>query len=75
MRPLEAVYLIVGVGIIVRGTIDHGLTPTELGAALFFIGLVPVGRRDRASREGRASGLSDRVASTLRRWSREGQDP
>lgn len=47
MRPLEVIYLIVGVGIVVRGTLDHGLTFPELGAALFFIGLVPVTRADR----------------------------
>ena len=47
MRPLEAIYLLIGVGIIVRGTIDHGLTTTELGAALFFLGLVPVSKVDK----------------------------
>lgn len=47
MKPLEILYLVVGLGIIIHGSIDHGLTPTELGAALFFIGLVPVTRADR----------------------------
>lgn len=47
LRPLETAYLVIGVGIIVRGTVDHSLTPTELGAALFFIGLVPVSKVDK----------------------------
>lgn len=49
LRPLEWIYLIVGIGIILHGSIDHQLTIPELGAALFFIGLVPVSRADRRS--------------------------
>lgn len=51
MRPLEAVYLILAIGIIVRGTIDHGLTIQEAGVALFLFGLVPVTRADRMTHD------------------------
>ena len=47
LRPLETAYLVIGVGIIVRGSIDHSLTTTELAAALFFIGLTPVSKVDK----------------------------
>ena len=50
MKPLDVLYLVVGVGIIVRGVADHGLTTTELAAALALIGLVPVTRVDREHR-------------------------
>lgn len=63
MKPLEALYLVVGVGIIVRGTIDHGLTPTELGAGMFFVGLVPVSRADK-----RASGKRAGIRQAIVKW-------
>jgi hypothetical protein len=47
MRPVEALYLLVGLGIVLHGVYDHGLTVVELGAGMFFIGLVPVSRADR----------------------------
>lgn len=50
MKPIEYVYLAVGLGIIVHGSIDHMLTVQELGAGMFFIGLIPVSRTDRGER-------------------------
>lgn len=47
MTTVERLYLLVGLGIVIYGTITHGLTVTELGAAMFFIGLVPVSKADR----------------------------
>ena len=51
LTPLEWLYLVVGIGIIVLGVIEHDLTPTELGAGMFFIGLLPVTRVDKAHAE------------------------
>ena len=48
LRPLEALYLVLGCGIIVHGVLTQTLTVTTLGAGMFFIGLVPVTRADRA---------------------------
>ena len=64
MKPLEVVYLIVGLGIMIRGTIDHGLTPTELGAGMFLIGLIPVSRADKRGTHKE----SDTLRSALIRW-------
>ena len=71
MRPLEVLYLVIGVGIVVRGTIDHGLTPEELGASLFFLGLVPVSRADR---DPDAAPPTETLRKTLVGWlSRDGE--
>lgn len=48
LRPLEAIYLISGMAIIFHGVFTQTLTVTSLGAGMFFIGLVPVTRADRA---------------------------
>lgn len=48
MRPLEVIYLIAGMTIIFHGVLTQTLTVTTLGAGMFFIGLVPVTRADRA---------------------------
>ncbi len=51
LRPLEFVYLVMGLGIIGHGVLTQTLTVTSLGAGMFFIGLVPVTRADRADME------------------------
>lgn len=67
MKPLEILYLIIGIGIVVHGSIDHGLTPTELGAALFFLGLVPVTRADRKDVDNNRNSLRQAVLKWLSR--------
>ena len=62
---LELIYLIVGLGIVIHGVIDHGLTAIELGAAMFFIGLVPVTRADKKHAEGESKTVRDYLLALL----------
>lgn len=71
MTKLELVYLIAGLGIAVRGTLDHGLTVPELGAAMFFIGLVPVNKADRKAM-GSPAGFARKAFLT---WLQKDPDP
>ncbi len=66
MKPVELLYLVVGLGILIRGTIDHGLTPTELGAAAFILGLIPVTRADNVDQENGHHRRGPKKA--LRKW-------
>jgi hypothetical protein len=66
MKPLEILYLCLGVGIIVHGVITQTLTMTSLGAGMFFIGLVPVSRKDR-----NAQGTGD-VREAVIKWLTKG---
>lgn len=67
LRPLECLYLALGVGILVRGTVDHGLTVPELGAALFLLGLIPVTRADRAEMDSPAGFIRKALIAYLTR--------
>jgi hypothetical protein len=68
VKPIEVLFLILGVGIIVRGVIDHGLTATELGAGMFFVGLVPVRRADKANGgNGNGEGLAKVILAWIKR--------
>lgn len=67
MRPLEVLYLCLGVAIIAHGSLDHRLTVTELGAGLFFIGLVPVTRADRKAMDSPAGFIRKALLAWLER--------
>lgn len=71
LRPLEWFYLILGTAIILYGTYDHSLTIQELGAALFFFGMVPVSRADRAEL-GSPGGF---IRTMLISWLQKGNSP
>ena len=67
LRPLEALYLVLGVGILVHGVADHGLTVTELGATLFLLGMIPASRADRAKMDSPAGFIRTAIIAYLSR--------
>lgn len=67
MRRIDVLYLALGVGIIVRGTFDHGLTVQELGAAMFLIGLVPATKADRHHKQRVSPEIERKVVDWLSR--------
>lgn len=53
IKPLEALYLLIGTGILVNEIgVTQTLTTTELGAALFFFGLTAASVADREGTKG-----------------------
>lgn len=67
LRPLECLYLALGVGILIHGSLDHGLTVPELGAALFLLGLIPVNRADRATHDSPEGFIRTAILTWLRK--------
>ena len=65
LRPLELLYLALGVGIIVHGVLTRTMTVTTLGAGMFFIGLVPVTRADRSKKDTPGNALRGAVLAWL----------
>lgn len=55
LRPLEGIYLVAGLAIIGHGVLTQTLSWTSLGAGMFFIGMVPTSRADRAGMDSPAS--------------------
>lgn len=69
MTSVEIFYLFLGTAILAHEILITGtLTPTELGAALFFFGLVPVSRADRKAREGKGYTPEGVLRNKLRTW-------